>query len=171
MCGSWGKGSHLGSRGAWPPRRGKRLAVGSGQWRRRDIARWPKTQETGSPHLQEMFMHRVSAIVQLYSITITGIMFYYIICFRKINHLVLITICIHPLMYGKLCRAQLGVSSSPLCLGESIDWQRAMKECIYLNGPRHPLVTTNRILADHNVVPLYGVTHALLAVSVSSYSI
>ncbi len=49
--------------GARPARRGKRLAVGSGQWRRGDIARWPKTQETGSPHLQETFMHRVSAIV------------------------------------------------------------------------------------------------------------
>ncbi len=64
MCGSWGKGSRLGSRGARPARRGKRLAVGSGQWRRRDIARWPQTQETGSPHLHETFMHRVSAIVQ-----------------------------------------------------------------------------------------------------------
>ncbi len=40
-------------------------------------------------------------------ITITGIAFYYIICFRKINHLVPNTICIHPLMYRKLCRAQL----------------------------------------------------------------
>ncbi len=49
--------------GARPARRGKRLSVGFGQWRRRDIAKWPKTQETGSPHLQEMFMHRVSAIV------------------------------------------------------------------------------------------------------------
>jgi hypothetical protein len=63
VCGSWGKGSHLGSRGARPARRGERLAVGSGYWRRRDIARWPKTQETGSPHLQETLMHRVSAIV------------------------------------------------------------------------------------------------------------
>ncbi len=25
--------------------------------------RWPETQEMGSPHLQETFMHRVSAIV------------------------------------------------------------------------------------------------------------
>jgi hypothetical protein len=56
VCGSWGKGSHLGSRGARPARKRKRLAVGFRQWRRRDIARWPKT-------LQEMFMHRVSAIV------------------------------------------------------------------------------------------------------------
>ncbi len=38
--------------------------------------------------------------------TITGIMFYCFICFRKINHLVAHTTCIHPLMYGKLCRAQ-----------------------------------------------------------------
>jgi hypothetical protein len=52
VCGSWGKGSHLGSREAQPARRGKRLAVGFRQWRRRDIARWPKTHETGSPHLQ-----------------------------------------------------------------------------------------------------------------------
>jgi hypothetical protein len=33
--------------------------------------------------------------------------FHCIICFRKINHLVPITICIHPLMYGKLCRAHI----------------------------------------------------------------
>ncbi len=38
--------------------------------------------------------------------TITRIVFYCIICFRKINHLVANTIYIHPLMYGKLCRAQ-----------------------------------------------------------------
>jgi hypothetical protein len=63
VCGSWKKGSHLGSRGARPANRGKRLAVGFGQWRRRDIARWQKTRETGSPHLQETFMHRVSATV------------------------------------------------------------------------------------------------------------
>jgi hypothetical protein len=46
-------------------------------------------------------------VSQLYSITITGIVFYCIICFKKINHLVPDTICIHPLMYEKLCRAQL----------------------------------------------------------------
>ncbi len=63
MCGSWGKGSHIGSRGARSARRGKRLAVGFRQRRRRDIARWPRTRETGSPQLQETFMHRVSAIV------------------------------------------------------------------------------------------------------------
>jgi hypothetical protein len=38
--------------------------------------------------------------------TITGIVFHCIVCFRKINNLVPIAICIHPLMYGKLCRAQ-----------------------------------------------------------------
>jgi hypothetical protein len=63
MCGSWGKGSHLGSRGARPARRGKRRAVGFRQWRRVDVTRFLKTQETGSPHLQETFMHRVSVIV------------------------------------------------------------------------------------------------------------
>jgi hypothetical protein len=110
MCGSWGKGSHLGSRGARPARRGKRWAVGLRQWRRIDVAEWLKTRETGSPHHQEMFMHRVSVIVQCVIIstlsTITGIVSYCIICFRKINHLVANTICIRPLMYGKLCRAQ-----------------------------------------------------------------
>jgi hypothetical protein len=64
VCGSWGKGSHLGSRGARPARRGKRWAVGFRQWRRIDVAGWPKTQETGSSHLQETFMHRVSVIVR-----------------------------------------------------------------------------------------------------------
>ncbi len=63
MCGSWGKGSHLGNRGARPTRRGIRRAVGFRQWRRIDVARWPKTQETGSPHLQETFMHGVSVNV------------------------------------------------------------------------------------------------------------
>jgi hypothetical protein len=63
VCGSWGKGSHLGSRGARPARGGKRRAVGFRQWRRIDAAGWPKTQETGSSHLQETFMHRVSDIV------------------------------------------------------------------------------------------------------------
>ncbi len=63
MCGSFGKGSHLGSQGARPARRGKRRAVGLRQWRRIDVAGWLKTQETGSPHHQETFMHRVSVIV------------------------------------------------------------------------------------------------------------
>ncbi len=63
MCGSMGKGSHLGNQGARPARRGKRRAVGFGQWRRIDTARWPRTQGMGSSHLQETFMHRVSAIV------------------------------------------------------------------------------------------------------------
>ncbi len=60
MCESWEKGSHLGS---W----GKRRAVGFRQWRRIDVAGWPKTQETGSPHLQETFLHRVSVIVHCVS--------------------------------------------------------------------------------------------------------
>ncbi len=63
VCGSWGKGSHLGSQGARSARREKRLAVGFRQWRRRDIARWPMTQETGLPYLQETFMYRVCAVV------------------------------------------------------------------------------------------------------------
>jgi hypothetical protein len=63
VCGSWGKGSRLGRRGARPARRGKRWVVGFRQWRRIDVAGWPKTQETGSSHLQETFMHRVSVIV------------------------------------------------------------------------------------------------------------
>ncbi len=49
--------------GAWPVRKGKRAAVGSKQWRRKDIATRPLGQETDSPQLQEMVMHRVSAIV------------------------------------------------------------------------------------------------------------
>ncbi len=63
MCGSWGKGSHLGSRGTRPARRGKRLAVGSRQRRRGDIAIWPQMRETDSPQLQETVMLRVRAIV------------------------------------------------------------------------------------------------------------
>jgi hypothetical protein len=63
VCGSWGKGSHLGSRGARLARRGKKRAVGFRQWRRIDVAGWLKTQETGSSHLQQTVMHRVSVIV------------------------------------------------------------------------------------------------------------
>jgi hypothetical protein len=91
MCGSWGKGSHLGSRGARPNRTGKRQAVSSGQWRGIDIARWLKTQETGSPHLQEMVMHRVSVIVHCvavihYNHNRNHVLLYYL--FQEINHLV-----------------------------------------------------------------------------------
>jgi hypothetical protein len=63
VCGSWGKGSHLGDRGAWPTRKGKGVAVGTRQWRRRDVAIWALGQETDSPQLQETVMHRVSVIV------------------------------------------------------------------------------------------------------------
>ncbi len=92
VCGPWGKRSHLGSRGTRPARRGKRRAVGIGQCRRIDIAGCLKTQETGSSQHQATFMHRVSVIVHCVVITtpttMTGIVFYCIICFRKINHLV-----------------------------------------------------------------------------------
>ncbi len=103
------KGAMLEAGGARPARRGKRLAVGFRQRRRRDIARWLKTWETGSPHLQETFMHTVSAVVHCiaviqYNHNRNRVSLFY--CFRKINHLVPIAICIHPLMYGKLCRAQ-----------------------------------------------------------------
>jgi hypothetical protein len=64
VCGSWGKGSHLGNRGARPARKGKGPAVGSRQRRRRDIATWTLVQETDSPRLQETVMHRVSAFVR-----------------------------------------------------------------------------------------------------------
>ncbi len=51
-----------------------------------------KTQEAGSSQHQATFMHRVSVIVHCIIIvtskTITGTVFYCIICFRKINHLV-----------------------------------------------------------------------------------
>jgi hypothetical protein len=92
VCGSWGNGSHLGSRGTRPARRGKRRAVGIRQWRRIDITGCLKIQEMGSSQHQATFMHRVSVIVHSVVIiaptTITGIVFYCIICFRKINYLV-----------------------------------------------------------------------------------
>ncbi len=90
-----GKGSHfgsLGSQGTWPAGRGKRRAVGIRQWRRIDISGCLRKQETGSPQHQATFMHRVCIIVHCVlittSTTITGIVFYCIICFRRINHLV-----------------------------------------------------------------------------------
>jgi hypothetical protein len=63
VCGSWGKGSHLGNRGARPARKRKGPAVGSRQRRRRDIATWTLKQETDSQRLQETVMHRVSVFV------------------------------------------------------------------------------------------------------------
>jgi hypothetical protein len=63
VCGSWGKVSHLGNRGAQLTRKGKRPAVGSRQQRRRDIAKWPLVQEMDSPRLQKTVVHRVSAFV------------------------------------------------------------------------------------------------------------
>jgi hypothetical protein len=92
VCGSWGNGSHLGSQGTQPTRRGKRRAVGIRQWRRIDITGCLKIQEMGSSQHRATFMHSVSVIVHCVVITapttITGIVFYCIICFRKINHLV-----------------------------------------------------------------------------------
>ncbi len=58
-----GKGTPPWEQGTRPPRKGWRAAVGSGQWRRRDIAAWPETRETVPPRLQEAVMHRVSAVV------------------------------------------------------------------------------------------------------------
>jgi hypothetical protein len=63
VCRSWGNGGHLGSRRTWPARKGKRRAVGIGQWRRIDIAGCVKTQEAGSSQHQATFTHRVSVIV------------------------------------------------------------------------------------------------------------
>jgi hypothetical protein len=95
VCGPWGKGSHLGSQGSHrtrPARRGKKRAVGIRQWRRIDTTECLKTWETGSPQHQATFMHRICIIVHCVltttSTTITGILFYCIICFRRINHLV-----------------------------------------------------------------------------------
>ncbi len=45
VCGSWGKGSHLGSWRARSARRGKRWAISLRQWRRIDVAECMKTQE------------------------------------------------------------------------------------------------------------------------------
>ncbi len=94
VCGPWGKGSHLGSRGSQrtrPAQRGKRRAVGIRQWRRIDVTECIRTKETGSPQHQATFMHRVCIIVIMLittSTTITGIVFDCLICFRRINHLV-----------------------------------------------------------------------------------
>ncbi len=64
-------------------------------------------------------------VQQLYSITITGTVSHCIICFRKINHLVPITICIHPLMFGRLCRAQAQLIS------EFLNKRRRVAICSY----------------------------------------
>ncbi len=66
MRGPWGNGGHLGSRRSWgtrPARRGKGQTVGIGQWRRVDVAKCLRAQETGSSQHQATFMHRVCIIV------------------------------------------------------------------------------------------------------------
>ncbi len=82
---------------SWKPgdparQEGERREVGIRQWRRIDVLGCLKIQETGSSQHQATFMHRVSVIVHCVIITtqttITGIVFYCIFCFRKINHLV-----------------------------------------------------------------------------------
>jgi hypothetical protein len=59
------KGAILEAGGPGPPEGGNswQLASDSG-----GEETWPKTWETGSPHLQETFMHRVSAIVHCISV-------------------------------------------------------------------------------------------------------
>ncbi len=70
----------------------------------------PQNTGEGSSQHQATFMHRVSVIVHCVVITtpttITGIVFYCIFCYRKINHLGVKNHLLHPLVYGKLCRAQ-----------------------------------------------------------------
>ncbi len=77
--------------------------------RHRDIATWPQMQETDSPQLQETFMHNVSAIVLFtaviqYNHNGNRVSLYYL--FQEYKSFVTYTICIHPLMYRKLCPAQ-----------------------------------------------------------------
>jgi hypothetical protein len=88
----WGNGGHLGIRGTQSARSGKGRTVGIGQWRRVDVTKCLRKEETGSPQHQATFMHRVCIIVHcalsITSTTITVIVFYCIICFRRINHLV-----------------------------------------------------------------------------------
>ncbi len=63
VCVDPGKGKPFWGWGARPSRKGRGAAVGSRQWRRRDVAVWPPRRETDSPQLQETVMHRVSVIV------------------------------------------------------------------------------------------------------------
>ncbi len=96
MRGPWGNGGHLGSQGsqgARPTRRGKGRTVGIGQWRRVDVAKCLKSTGDGlvttSSHVYAQTMYHMYIVCQSVALTnITGIMFYCIICFRRINHLV-----------------------------------------------------------------------------------
>ncbi len=67
-------------------------------------------KKTTPSWLQDAIMHRVSVNVhsqQEDSVKISSVTLYSLYyCLRKINHLVLVTICIHPLMYVKPCREQ-----------------------------------------------------------------
>ncbi len=108
MCGSWGKGSHLGDQGP-DHQKGER----GGSWRQtaEEKGRSNMGTEAGdglatasrdSDAQSECFCALYSSCIDNHYRNCVSL--YY--CFRKIDHLVPITICIHPLMFRKLCRAQ-----------------------------------------------------------------
>jgi hypothetical protein len=110
MCGSWGnwdRSAGWGNQGARPASWGRGWAVSISQWKGKDGKEMLQNVGDGLATTSAMVMHRVGVIVHYALITmiiiITGIVFYCNYCFRRINHLAVSTICIHPLMHEKLC--------------------------------------------------------------------
>jgi hypothetical protein len=94
--GPWGNGGHLGSRGSrgnWPARRGKGQTDGIRQRRRIDSTKMPqktgKKLATTPSHVYAQRMYHCALCINYRINIITGIVFYCIICFRRINHLVI----------------------------------------------------------------------------------
>jgi hypothetical protein len=81
-------------------------------------------------------------------------------CFRKINHLVPVTICIHSLMYVKSCREQLGkdfrcqsFSSGVLCILTShIFWLKPLKSVFCVLKSKFPLNLKNYMYISNSML-------------------
>ncbi len=111
VCGSWERGRHFGGRGAPVPQQGTGRVSWSqtGEEGRRnkmteDMEDGSFTASRDSYAQSECNVYCIISSIMyiMYSHQKSRALLYS--CFRKINHLVSVTICIHPLMYVKPCR-------------------------------------------------------------------
>jgi hypothetical protein len=113
--GPWEKRCHIkcgGRRGTRPAKRGGKRTVGIRRWRRLDVSRGWKAQGTGSAQQKTGLMHRVRILCVICALICytpdscnRELCLTLAVCFRRINHIAVKAIYIHPLMYEKLCRA------------------------------------------------------------------
>ncbi len=134
MRGSWEKGRHFGGKGAPVPQEG---AVSVSWFRTVEEGRYSEMtedKEDGSIMTSRDSYAQSECCVYCIMSNIMYIMYPHqksrallYSCFRKINHLVPVTICIHPLMYVKSCREQLQlheqqIYSNMLKAASAADW-------------------------------------------------